>query len=84
MDEGEETLARQAAGEAVTAGQFHVHAIETIDEGIELLTGVRAGNAITGGYEEGTVHGLVDDKLAHFAEHLKEFSDGDDDEERMP
>ena len=74
-------MLRRDIVEAVAAGQFHIYAIETIDEGIELLTGVRAGNATDTGYEAGTVHGLVDDKLVHFAEQLKEFSDGDEDDE---
>jgi len=67
--------------DAVRKGRFHVHAIGTIEEGIELLTGVRAGRSTPEGFEKDTVHELVDDKLAHFAEQLKEFSDGGEDHE---
>jgi predicted ATP-dependent protease len=47
--------------EAIRAGQFHVWAVRTIDEGIELLTGYPAGQRGSDGqYPEGTVHRLVE------------------------
>jgi lon-related putative ATP-dependent protease len=57
---------------AVEAGQFHVWAPLTIDEGIELLTGVPAGQRdADGAYPAGTVHRLVEDRLDGYAERLE-------------
>jgi lon-related putative ATP-dependent protease len=61
--------------EAVRAGQFHVWAVRTIDEGIELLTGHPAGQpGPDGQYAEGTVHRLVEGRLREYAERLRAFS----------
>lgn len=60
--------------EAVEAGTFSVIAVSSIDEGIEVLTGVAAGERdADGAYPEGTVHRLVEERLAAFAERLQEF-----------
>jgi lon-related putative ATP-dependent protease len=60
--------------EAVRAGQFHVWAVRTIDEGIELLTGRAAGQrAEEGQYPEGSVHRLVEERVRSFAERLRTF-----------
>jgi Lon-like ATP-dependent protease len=60
--------------QAVAAGQFHVWAIRTVDEGIELLTGIRAGErGADGQFPEESVYGRVDCALRRCAEHLKEF-----------
>jgi lon-related putative ATP-dependent protease len=61
--------------EAVRAGQFHVWAVRTIDEGIELLTGCPAGQRGPDGlYPEGTVHRLVEGRLRDYAERLLAFT----------
>ncbi len=61
--------------DAVRAGQFHVWAVRTIDEGIELLTGRPAGQRdLDGQYPEGTVHRLVEDRLREYAERLRAFT----------
>ncbi|HSB39182.1 MAG TPA: ATP-binding protein [Gaiellaceae bacterium] len=71
--------------EAVRAGEFHVWAVRTADEGIELLTGRPAGGRrADGSYPEGSVHGLVAARLADYAERLRAFEatdgqPGDDD-----
>jgi len=62
-------ILRDDVREAIEKGEFHIYAIETVDEGLELLTGVKAGS--TG--EEGTVHHLVDDCLRSMAEDLRSF-----------
>ena len=60
--------------DAVRAGQFHIWAVRTIDEGIELLTGRQAGQrGPDGQYPEGTVHRLVEDRLREYAERLRAF-----------
>ncbi len=63
--------------DAVRAGQFHVWAVRTIDEGIELLTGRPAGQrGPDGQYPEGTVHRLVQERLREYAERLRAFTVG--------
>jgi lon-related putative ATP-dependent protease len=70
---------------AVKEGRFHVYPIRTIDEGIEILTGVEAGAAgADSGYEEGTVHGLVDRELERLARGWKSFAGGGDRGEAEP
>jgi predicted ATP-dependent protease len=51
--------------QAVRDGQFHVYAVETVDEGIALLTGKSADE----------VHDAVDARLRYLAETLVEFED---------
>jgi lon-related putative ATP-dependent protease len=60
--------------EAVSAGQYHVWAVETIDQGLELLTGVPAGDKQPdGAYPEGTIHRRVQDRLYQLAHELEAF-----------
>jgi predicted ATP-dependent protease len=67
-------MLRENIVEAVRQGQFHIYAIETIDEGIELLTGVPAGaRDEQGNWPEDSVNGRVNRTLQEFAETLKEF-----------
>lgn len=50
--------------DAVKAGQFHIYAVRTIEEGIELLSGMAAGSRNPDDrYPEDTVFGRVDKKL---------------------
>jgi predicted ATP-dependent protease len=61
--------------DAVRAGRFHVWAVRTVDEGIELLTGVTAGERQPDGtYPEGSVHEMVQGRLAGYAERLRELA----------
>ena len=54
--------------ESVKNGEFHIYAIETIDEGIEILTGVPAGaKNKEGKFPLGTINYLVYEKLKKFA-----------------
>ena len=54
--------------DAVEAGQFHIYAVSTIDEGIEVLTGVEAGElGDDGEYPNGTVHHLVERQLSEMS-----------------
>jgi lon-related putative ATP-dependent protease len=60
--------------EAVKAGQFHIYAVKTIDEGVEVLTGVKSGERREDGtFENGTVNHKVDKRLKNMAEKLREF-----------
>lgn len=60
--------------QAVAEGHFHVHAIESVDQGLELLTGVPAGaRGADGTFPAGTVHGRVEERLKAFARKARAF-----------
>ena len=64
--------------EAVSAGKFHIYAVNSIDEGIEVLTGVAAGVlAANGTYPEGTINDLVQKKLQNFSDIQKNLTVGE-------
>jgi len=63
--------------EAVESGTFHIHAIETVDEGIEILTGVEAGSRQPdGSYGPETVNGRADARLRGYAAIWRNFTVG--------
>lgn len=66
--------------EAVRAGQFHVWAVATIDEGIELLTGVPAGvRRFDGLYPVGSINERISRRLRAFAAGVQQqHTDGVD------
>ncbi|MSP42200.1 MAG: hypothetical protein EXR08_02340 [Alphaproteobacteria bacterium] len=58
-------MLRQGVVEAVREGRFHIHSIETIDQGVEVLTGVKAGELQADGhYPADTINGRVAGRLA--------------------
>ena len=62
---------------AVEEGRFKIYAVNNIDEGIEILTGRPAGELQSnGGYPEGSINFLVDQKLKELAEDIKDFAGG--------
>ncbi|MEM1307249.1 MAG: AAA family ATPase, partial [Pseudomonadota bacterium] len=68
-------MLRQDVVDACQAGQFHVHAVETIDQGIEILTGVAAGTVdADGAYPDGTINARVQARLAAFATAARNFA----------
>ncbi len=70
-------MLREDVVEAVRHGQFAIHPVSTIDEGIEILTGVKAGErGPEGRFPAGTINRLVEDKLKLFAERGRSFSKG--------
>lgn len=76
-------MLREDVVEAAGRGEFHVYAVESIDQGIELLTGMSAGEPDEEGvFPEGTVNSLVQNQLAEFARLAKAAagasSNGDD------
>lgn len=74
-------MLREDVVEACAKGQFEIHAVSHIDEGIELLTGVKAGErGKDGNFEPGTINYLVEAKLRSFAERARAFGrrSGDD------
>jgi predicted ATP-dependent protease len=67
---------RRDVVQAVQGGEFHIYAVQTVDQGIELLTGVPAGEADEeGNYPEGTVNYLVQQKLLQMAEEKADEKD---------
>ncbi len=61
--------------DAVVAGQFHIYAIQTVDEGMEILTARNAGErGDDGHFAAGTINGIVERRLREMAEHVKNFS----------
>jgi lon-related putative ATP-dependent protease len=67
-------MLRQDVVEAVEAGQFHVYAVETVNQGIEILTGLPAGEPDeAGAYPEGSINYRVKARLAELAEKRQEF-----------
>ncbi len=68
-------MLRDDVVEAIREGKFHIYPVETVDEGLELLTGLPAGErGPDGTFPEGTVHRAVMDRLAEWAEVLKEHA----------
>ncbi|MBI4963886.1 MAG: AAA family ATPase [Desulfomonile tiedjei] len=60
--------------DAVKEGQFHIWAVEHVDQGIELLTGIPAGEPDAEGlFPEGTINFLVNERLDDLAQGIKEF-----------
>lgn len=60
---------------AIDEGQFHIWAIERVDQGMEILTGRAAGERSRDGhFPSGTVNGIVERRLREMAAQVKEFS----------
>lgn len=57
---------------AVEAGQFHVHAVSTVDQALELLTGRTAGELISRGvYPRTTINYMVVERLRQISEQAE-------------
>jgi lon-related putative ATP-dependent protease len=66
-------MLRDDVVEAVRAGQFHIWTAERVDDAIPLLSGLAAGAAAEDGtYPHGSLHRRVAERLASYAEALKE------------
>lgn len=67
-------MLKREVRQAAAAGLFHIYAIRTIDEGMEILTGFAAGERREdGGYPEGTINHLVDQRLEVMADTMRRF-----------
>lgn len=72
-------MLRDEVVEAVRQGQFHIWAVDTVDEAIALLTGMEPGQrGEDGTFPEGTFHHAVEQRLEAFAQLLRR---GEDEEE---
>jgi lon-related putative ATP-dependent protease len=68
--------------EAVEAGQFHIYAAATVEEGIELLTGVAAGErAEDGTYPDGSVFARITERLERMREAQEKKDEKDEKDE---
>jgi predicted ATP-dependent protease len=68
-------MLKQEVVEAVAAGQFHVWAVRSVDQGIEILTGVPAGIRRPNGlYPDRSVHGRVQRRLNTMAARLMRYA----------
>src|SRR5699024_3636334 len=68
-------MLRSDVVEAVGEGQFHIHSVESIDEGMEMLTGKEMGKAgEDGSYPEGTINYHITRSLNQMAQNRKEFA----------
>lgn len=64
---------REDVVEAVAEGQFHIYAVQRVDEAVELLTGAPAGRRKRGGgFTSGSVHAKVDARLEALAQLARE------------
>ncbi len=60
--------------EAVRAGQFHIYAIDHVDQGLELVMGMPAGKqAPDGTFPTGTIHQRAYQRLHEMSEHLRHW-----------
>ncbi|MFN0158089.1 MAG: AAA family ATPase [Bacteroidota bacterium] len=66
-------MLRHDVVEAVQRKQFHIYSVASINEGIALLTGKPAGTANNGKFTPGSIHALVDAKLASYAKLVKKL-----------
>lgn len=61
----EHLMLREDVVEAVAAGRFHVHAVETVDDAVEVMTGMPLGVVGTAGSD--TVNGRITRRLREYA-----------------
>ncbi|CCH47640.1 Lon protease family protein [Pseudodesulfovibrio piezophilus] len=74
-------MVRDEVIDAVKAGDFHIWAVKTVDEGVELLTGVPAGvKGKNGDYPKKSINGMVNAKLKKLGEMLMALTKEDDGE----
>jgi len=67
-------MLRSDVVEAVRSGVFHIHSVETIDQGIEILTGVPHGERdASGNYGPGTIAARVQERLREMARKQAAF-----------
>jgi len=66
-------MLREDIVQAIREGQFHVHTVSTVDEGLEILSGRTAGvrSGRDGEFPEGSFNAAVEHALAENVERLK-------------
>jgi predicted ATP-dependent protease len=70
----EDLMLREDILDAVVSGKFHIWPVGKVEQGIEILTGRAAGQRDGHGrFEDGTVFGLVDERLRAMAHTMKDY-----------
>jgi len=68
-------MLRESVVEAATAGEFHIYAMDTVDEALEYLTGLPAGQRDESGrFPPDTVNAKVQSRLLELIEAQKRFT----------
>ena len=68
-------MLRKDVIEAVTAGQFAIYPVETIDQGIEILTGQPAGERDEAGhFPDGSLNQQVEKRLVELAKSWHSYN----------
>jgi len=71
-------MLRKDVVEAVRDGEFHVWAVDTIEQGLDVLTGKTAGKANSKGrYPKGSIFARADATLTRLAEQVNAFGPAD-------
>ena len=77
-------MLRHEVIDAAAAGNFHIYAVVTIDDGIEILTGLPAGERDgRGEFADGSINQKVERRLVEFAERARAFRESAGEEERQ-
>ena len=68
-------MLRKDVREAVERGEFHIHAVDDVDQAMEVLTGLPAGHpGPDGAFPEGTYNQRVRARLAELAQKRRELA----------
>ena len=68
-------MLRQDVRNAVADGQFSIHAIDTVNDGLELLTGMTAGERdVYGVFPNNSINSMIEDTLVRYAEQIRDFN----------
>lgn len=72
----EHLMLREDVVSAARRGEFHVYAVETVDDAMEILTGLSAGVADENGeWPPGTLNHIIEEQLIEFAVVAKTFGE---------
>jgi lon-related putative ATP-dependent protease len=72
----EHLMLREDVAEAAARGEFHVYAVDTVDEAMEILTDLTAGRPGENGESpEGTLNAAIEHALIEFAVVAKRFGE---------
>ena len=81
----DDLMLREDVIAAISAGQFHLYPVATIDDGLPILTGIAAGQRCADAwYPPDSVNGRVDAQLRRFAEQWYAFQHGSTDDHGTP
>jgi predicted ATP-dependent protease len=68
-------MLRKDVRDAVEAGKFAIHAIDSVDDGIELLTGLPAGQRDGKGlFPDGSINRRVEETLVRYSDAMQAYA----------